>query len=70
MYSSGQDGPQDYVESHKWHNLAASRASAEDQKQYAESRDAVAKLLTSTQLADAQPRATEWLVAFEKRGGK
>ena len=70
MYSSGQDGPQDYVESHKWHNLAASRASAEDQKQYAESRDAVAKLLTPKQLADAQQRATAWLAAFEKRGGR
>ena len=70
MYRNGQGVPQDYVESHKWRNLAASRASAEKQKQYAETRDAMATLMTPAQLADAQQRASAWLAAFEKRGGK
>ena len=63
MAPNGQGVPQDYVESHKWHNLAASRASAEN-------RDAMATLMTPAQLADAQTLAREWLAAFEKRGGK
>ena len=69
-YANGQGVPQDYVESHQWMNLAASRASAEDQKRYAEARDAVAKLMTPAQLAEAQKLAREWLAAFEKLGGK
>ena len=51
-------------------NLAASRASAEDQKEYADARDAVASVMTPQQIADAQQRATEWLAAFEQREGK
>ena len=66
-YYTGQGVPQDYVESHKWRNLAASRASAEDQKQYADARDALASLMTPQQIADAQQRATEWLAAFDSR---
>ena len=69
-YGIGQGVPQDYVESHKWLNLAASRASAENQKQYAEGRDLVAKLMTPTQIEAAQTLAREWMAAFEKRGGK
>ena len=69
-YFKGEGVPQDYVESHKWRNLAASRASAENQKRYAEQRDAVAALMTPAQLAEAQQRASAWLAAFEKRGGK
>ena len=69
-YQIGQGVPKDYVESHKWLNLAASRAAAEYQKEYAEARDAVAKLMTPAQLAEAQQRASAWLAAFHKRGGK
>ena len=69
-YRDGQGVPQDYVEAHKWLNLAASRASAEKQKQYAEGRDAVALLMTPTQIEAAQKLASAWLAAFEKRGGK
>jgi len=70
LYGAGRGVPQDYVEAHKWRNLAASRASAENQKQYAETRDAVASLMTPTQIEAAQKLAREWLAAFEKRGGK
>ena len=75
-YRDGQGVPQDYVESHKWFNLAASRMSAANQQQLTdararlESRDAVATLMTPQQLAEAQQRASAWLAAFEKRGGK
>jgi hypothetical protein len=58
------------VESYKWLNLAASRASAENQKQFAETRDALAQLMPPAQRAEAQKLAREWLAAFEKRGGK
>ena len=67
MYANGEGVPQDYVEAHKWRNLAAARASAGNQKEYAETRDALATLMTPQQIADAQKRATEWLAAFEKR---
>ncbi len=66
-YYTGQGVPQDYVESHKWFNLAASRASAENRKRVTESRDAVASLMTSQQIADAQKLAREWQAAFEQR---
>jgi len=67
MYSNGQGVPQDYVEAHKWRNLAASRASAENQTRYAETRDAVATLMTPAQLAEAQTLAREWQAAFDAR---
>jgi hypothetical protein len=66
-YASGQGVPRDDTEAHKWRLLAAARASAEDQKQYADTRDAVAKTMTPKQLAGAQRRASEWTAAFEKR---
>jgi TPR repeat protein len=67
MYVLGQGVPQDYVEAHKWRNLAASRASAEDQAEYAGSRDALAKVMTPAQLAEAQTLAREWQAAFDSR---
>ena len=69
MSERGWGVPQDFVEAHKWLNLAASRASAAYQRTYAETRDAVAKLMTPAQIAEAQRRASEWLAAFEQRGG-
>jgi uncharacterized protein len=69
-YYLGQGVPQDYVESHKWTNLAAFRADAENQKEFAETRDGVAQLMTPTQIEAAQKLAREWMAAFEKRGGK
>ena len=75
-YRDGQGVPQDYVEAHKWFNLAASRMAAANQQQLAdtrtrlEARDAVAKLMTPTQIEAAQKLASAWLAAFQKRGGK
>ena len=67
LYATGQGVPQDYVEAHKWRNLAASQASADKQKQFADARDNMATQMTPPQLAEAQKRAGEWLAAFEKR---
>jgi|TARA_R110000787_G_scaffold206590_3_gene316780 superfamily II DNA helicase RecQ len=67
MCFTGRGVPQDYVESHKWSNLAASRASAENQTRYAEVRDAVAKVMTPAQVAEAQTLAREWHAAFDGR---
>ena len=67
MYGTGRGVPQDYVEAHKWRNLAASRASAENQTRYAEVRDAVAKVMTPAQVAEAQTLAREWHAAFDGR---
>ena len=67
MYSRGAGLPQDYVEAHKWRNLAASRVTGDEQKRYAEPRDALAKLITPAQLAEAQRLAREWQAAFEER---
>ena len=66
-YYNGEGVPQDYVEAHKWRNLAASRASAEDRETFAEARDAVAKLMTPAQIAEAQKLAREWQAAFDAR---
>ena len=58
IYSSGEGVPQDYVEAHKWLNLAASRSTGSDQTGI--DRDAVAKLMTPQQIAEAQRLAREW----------
>ena len=67
MYANGEGVPQDYVEAHKWRNIAASRITGDEQKRYAETRDALAKQMTPAQLAEAQKRAADWQAAFEKR---
>ena len=66
-YANGDGVPQDDVEAHKWRILAASRATGDRQKEYAETRDATAKQMTPAQLAEAQKRVAEWQAAFEKR---
>ncbi len=56
-----------YVEAHMWFNLAASRATGESQREYAEARDTLAKQMTPAQIAEAQRLAREWQAAFEER---
>ena len=67
MYSTGEGLPQDDVEAHKWVNLAAARTTGDDQKRHAETRDALAKLMTPAQVAEAQQLAREWQAAFDAR---
>ena len=66
-YFLGQGMPQDYVGAHRWYNLAASRATSDDQKRYAGTRDEVATQMTPAQIAEAQRLAREWQAAFDAR---
>ena len=63
MYAKGRGVPQDYAAAHKWLNLAASRfpASGWNQRDSAvKAREAIATLMTSAQIAEAQRLAREW----------
>jgi hypothetical protein len=51
-----------------WLNLAASRASGDQQKTYADARELVAKKMTPQQIAEAQRRAREWKPATSRSG--
>jgi TPR repeat protein len=62
MYREGWKVPQDYVEAHKWYNIAASLG--DDRAKY--ERDALTKLMTPSQIAEAQKLAREWM---ERRTG-
>ena len=70
LYMQGLGVLQDYVEAHKWFNLAASRGEATA----AQERNALAEKMTPQQVATAQKRASEWrpavdvLVAVKMRG--
>ena len=55
MYAIGHGVPQDYMEAYMWWNLAAAQGNGEAR----EKRDIVAKMLTASQVADAQCRARE-----------
>lgn len=67
MYDRGRGVPLDFVESLKWVSLAAARASGERQKSYAAAREALAKLMTTEQIGEAQKLAMEWQAAFDAR---
>jgi TPR repeat protein len=56
MYALGQGVPLDFVRAHMWLNLSGARG-YEPAK---EIRDAIAKKMTPTQIADAQKLAREW----------
>jgi TPR repeat protein len=61
MYSQGVAVPQDYVEAHKWANLAASRQTEEERRNQAIiNRDFVANKMTPGQIAEAQKLAKQW----------
>jgi uncharacterized protein len=60
MYMYGQGVLQDYVEAHKWYNLAASRSTDEEDRNLAtKNRDGIATLLTPAQVVEAQKLARE-----------
>ena len=62
LYTQGLGVLQDYVEAHKWFNLAASRGEAAA----AQERDALAERMTPRQVAAAQKRASEWQPAADE----
>ena len=59
--------PPNSLEALKWVNLAVSRATGDVQKQCAGLRDALTKLMTPAQIAEAQKLAREWQAAFDAR---
>jgi TPR repeat protein len=63
MYASGQGMPRDYVEAHKWFNLAASNlpdSQAEFREVAVNDRDLAARKMTPAQVAEAQKLARAW----------
>ncbi len=60
MYDTGEGVVQDYVQSHMWRNLAASRQTGEDRELSVKARDAVASFMTADDLSEAQRLAREW----------
>ena len=56
LFAEGLGAPQDYVEAHKWFNLAASRG----EMAAVGERDALAAKMTPQQVAAAQERAAAW----------
>jgi len=60
-YADGIGVPQDYVEAHKWFNVAAPRSKFEDiRNDIMKRRDDLAAKMTPTQIAEAQKLAREW----------
>jgi len=62
MYQKGWRLPQDFVLAHKWYNIAASLG---DEKSGLE-REAVARVMTPGQVAEAQKLAREWTASQRK----
>ena len=56
LFVQGLGTPQDYIEAHKWFNLAASRGETEALRE----RDALAEKMTAEERAEAQKLAREW----------
>lgn len=60
-YEDGVGVPQDYIEAHKWYNLAVSRSKYADLRTtYIQRRDALVVKMTPAQVAEAQRLAREW----------
>lgn len=60
-YERGIGVPQDYIEAHKWYDLAASGAKyADTHNSILARRDALALKMTRAQIAEAQQLAREW----------
>ncbi len=57
MYEEGHGVPQDFVQAHKWYNLAG----ANGEKVGGELSDALAKQMTPAQIDEAHKLAREWM---------
>lgn len=62
MYAQGRGVLQDFIQAHMWYNLSAARGEVRS----AEARDALAKQMTPSQIAEAQRMAREWRPREEK----
>jgi hypothetical protein len=59
MYANGTGVGQDSIEAYSWISLATARSSGDEQKQYASTRDILART-TAAQLAEGSKRARGW----------
>jgi len=62
MYNGGDGVVQNYVQAHKWYNLAAADSTGETHETAARNRSIVEKKMTPQQVAEAQRLAGEWRV--------
>jgi len=62
MYSTGQGVPLDYVQAHKWFNLAAMMGNGEARQW----RGQLAAEMNQTDIAEAQKQARAWLYPAPK----
>jgi len=61
MYGKGRGVVQNYVQAHKWYNLAAAHSTGADHHDLAaKNRDIVEKKMTPAQVAEAQKLARDW----------
>jgi uncharacterized protein len=61
LFLKGEGVPQDFVEAHRWFNLAAANEPpGDDRDRFSKSREAVAGKMTPAQIAEAQKLAREW----------
>jgi TPR repeat protein len=67
FYFLGRGVAQDYVEAHKWLNIAGASLEGQERKECVELRDRVAGVMTPAQLAEAQKRAVAWSEAYRQR---
>jgi len=68
MCRDGRGVPKDLGAAHKWFNLAATLAdTADQQRNWAADRDALASSMTAEQIDRAQQEARVWLDAFRRR---
>ena len=65
-YGTGAGVPQDYVQSHMWANIAASRSTGEDREWAVSTRDLIVDNLTPDDLSEAQRLAREWDAAHPR----
>jgi len=56
MYANGRGVPQDYIQAHKWLNLAATHGDADA----IAARDSIVKLMSPVEVAETQKLAREW----------
>jgi TPR repeat protein len=67
MYERGQGVRLDYIEAHKWMNLAAASATGDQQVKLERRCDEMAQKMTPADASEAQLRARDWLVEFGSR---
>jgi uncharacterized protein len=61
MYESGRGVLQDYVQAHKWYNLAAARMTVSEKRDRAvRNRDLLASKMTRAQIVETQRLSREW----------